>query len=718
MKTLNNFSIKIKLLILAMIPLSGFLVLGYISISHNYKTLMVYNSQEKSLVLFQNSNQLIHSLQAERGTSSRYIGGVISMDGLNEFRAITDSMLPAFYVSLDQSSLKSAQKQQISEILKDLVHLRAKVENSSLLIPDVMEEYTSIILGLLNMNEQTALLKTEGGIGRRLSILNVLIDASESAGRFRGYASGVISSAAPISKSLVFLLVKEEEKTAINLESPVLIMSIDAFETIDSLLKSEQMVVLKENLNSLILHSDDGEYGIDPNQFWEASSYVVDRISDIVQEQIQTVVTLNDSLIDKMKLDSILYLIIIIVIILLIIFFSIFLIRSITQPVLIVSRALYSIAQGEGDLRIRAHVDGRDEIAQLANNFNGFTETMSQMITGIKSEIASLEFLGNDLASNMEETASAENEISSILISMGTQVERQHDDVNDSKTSVDLFLQNLKKLHKLIEDQSNIVTESSTSIEKMIASIQGEQKSVGNISGIIDDLVIAAGNAKKTISEVTTEVSQIYDQSSLLKEANKLISSIAAQTNLLAMNAAIEAAHAGDYGRGFAVVADEIRKLAENVSAQSKEISINLKSIRDAMNTVVQSSIDAEESFVLIDDKVHDVSTLQSAILGSVNEQGAGGSQILQALRTLKEITADVNFMSQDMEHSGTSIQSNMTHLEEISDSVKTGMDEIVVGMTEINLSVHEVQDLSHSNKDGIASIVSKVNNFKIDEED
>ena len=142
------------------------------------------------------------------------------------------------------------------------------------------------------------------------------------------------------------------------------------------------------------------------------------------------------------------------------------------------------------------------------------------------------------------------------------------------------------------------------------------------------DLMVSASNTTfSQVKEVGEFIKEVDRQSELLLEANEVISSIADQTNLLAMNAAIEAAHAGDAGRGFAVVADEIRKLAETSSEQSKDIASNLTKIKSVIETVVENTERATVSFETMNKSINNVTELQDAVLGSITEQSAGTNE-------------------------------------------------------------------------------------------
>ena len=200
----------------------------------------------------------------------------------------------------------------------------------------------------------------------------------------------------------------------------------------------------------------------------------------------------------------------------------------------------------------------------------------------------------------------------------------------------------MEQFNDHVEEQSASVVTSSSATEEMIANIQSVNDTLSNNSQSVKELKEASEEGHTSLNEVVNDIQGIARESASLLEINAVMQNIASQTNLLSMNAAIEAAHAGDSGRGFAVVADEIRKLAESSSKQSKTIGGVLKSIKGSIDKITKSTDVVLSKFDAIEGGVNTVALQEDNILNAMEEQGRGSKQILKAVSNVKEVTHQV----------------------------------------------------------------------------
>jgi CheY-like chemotaxis protein len=287
-------------------------------------------------------------------------------------------------------------------------------------------------------------------------------------------------------------------------------------------------------------------------------------------------------------------------------------------------------------------------------------------------------------------------------------------------TEADSAVKNIRdsigSLNTLIEGQSENVNASSSAIEEMTANIHSVSKTLLENSRNVSELTEASENGKIGLQTVTQKIQEIAKDSEGLLEINAVMNSIAAQTNLLSMNAAIEAAHAGEAGKGFAVVADEIRKLAESSGEQSKTTAAMLKKIKSSIDSITVSSNDVLSRFEVIDTGVKTVSKHEQNIRNAMEEQEVGGRQILDSIGRLKEINASVKKGSEGMLESGNLLTRQTNDLIKISNAAVIGMNNIVDGaMREIKIAVGNVDEMSMANNRNFEELKVESEKFKID---
>jgi methyl-accepting chemotaxis protein len=248
----------------------------------------------------------------------------------------------------------------------------------------------------------------------------------------------------------------------------------------------------------------------------------------------------------------------------------------------------------------------------------------------------------------------------------------------------------------------------------MVANVISVTRNVERMGAEYLKLIDSAGNGRTMLDKTMGDVKRIAERSERLRDANALIASIAAQTNLLAMNAAIEAAHAGSAGLGFAVVADEIRKLAENAARQSKAIAIDVREISGAITDVVGSSDATASSFATVVGQIEQLHALEEEIKLAMTEQSAGSSQVLDSLNLINEITAEVRRGAEEMREGTDAVLGEMNRLLNASVEIESSMTEIAQGANEVSKASNAVADLAVKNRDGISAVAERMGRFKV----
>jgi methyl-accepting chemotaxis protein len=388
---------------------------------------------------------------------------------------------------------------------------------------------------------------------------------------------------------------------------------------------------------------------------------------------------------------------------------------GIVKPIIRVALTLKDISEGEGDLTKSIAVHGNDEIADLSAYFNKTLEKIKVLVVTIKQRTVALFDIGNELAGNMIETAAAVNEITANIQSIKARVINQSASVTETNATMEQITVNIDKLNGHVENQAASVAKSSSAIEEMIANINSVTQTLGMNFRSVQELLESSEVGRSGLQEVAADIQEIARESEGLLEINAVMENIASQTNLLSMNAAIEAAHAGEAGKGFAVVADEIRKLAENSGEQSKTISTVLKKIKDAIDKITRSTEGVLGKFEAIEGGVKTVSEQSENIRNAMEEQSTGSRQILDVISRLNEITRMVGGSSEEMLEGSREVITEGKNLEMVTEEITNGMNEMATGAEQINIAVNRVNEITGQNKDNIDVLVKEVSRFKVE---
>ena len=387
--------------------------------------------------------------------------------------------------------------------------------------------------------------------------------------------------------------------------------------------------------------------------------------------------------------------------------------HRIVKPITKVDSAVNEIASGNADLTQRINVDSNDEIGSLEKGFNKFIEKLQNIISQIQGSKTELTAVEDNLVSSISEASSSITEIISNIESVGGQVGSQVSAVSQTSAAVTEIAENINSLELMIQNQSEGVSNASSAVEEMIGNIKAVNQSVEIMSQSFSQLEVTSRNGIDQQRFVDEQISEVSKQSKSLQDANTAIADIASQTNLLAMNAAIEAAHAGEYGKGFAVVADEIRKLSETSSDQSKKISAELHKIVDTINHVVEASAKSTESFGEVSSLIAETDSLVKQINSAMEEQQVGSRQILDSLSVMNNSTSEVKTASHEMKEGNEMILKEIQNLQNTTLVIKQSMNEMSIGAKHMNDTSSTLSNISAQVSDAISKIGQQIDLFK-----
>ncbi|MBP5442370.1 MAG: hypothetical protein J6Y60_03935 [Treponema sp.] len=356
----------------------------------------------------------------------------------------------------------------------------------------------------------------------------------------------------------------------------------------------------------------------------------------------------------------------------------------------------------------------RDEFGLLINDLNRSHSATRGLLNKIKTNVNVSTSVATELSTNMTETSATVEQIVSNINLIRDKMEAQAAGVEEAGSATREILGNIEGLNTSIENQSAGLEESSAAVRQMVANIQSVTRVLEKNASAVGQLEKASNLGLERVDSAVKMSNKILADSSGLLEASAVIQNIASQTNLLAMNAAIEAAHAGSSGAGFAVVADEIRKLAEQSNTQGKRIAASLKSFNSVIQGLSGSNKLVQEQFDEIMKLTTVVRDQEEVVMNAMREQETGSAQVMEAMKSIDDSTAEVKSSSLEMLSGGKQIVAEMDQLGTSTALITSSISEMAAGTEQIINAIENVNRSSINNKENMDSLETSVSSFKL----
>lgn len=659
-------SIRQKLIVLLILPAMIIAWSAYDGVRRNATRLNEMSRVKRMMELTTSISSLIHETQKERGMTAGFLGskGKNFASELTNQRKVVDErreVLLKEYASFNTKGMSPGFLNSIDSALGDLERMgriRSRVSSQTIALGEALGYYTKFNGDMLDTIGKIALETNDTEVKQSILKFMLFLKGKERAGIERAVLANTFSKDMFGPGMFVkFAKLVDQQNTYFH-EFELIIKDgmVDAFA---ELKQHDSFRGVQSYRDIAFSKSKEGGFGQDPKKWFAMSTGRINALKDFEDELGASLIALADKFYKQSMAMTTMYCLFA-VLSLLIPVISMWLIRSILRPLRSMMTVLEQ-AKKDADLTARAEASRRDEIGHLARNFNAFVDRVQNLIIDVRRAT-------NDVAAASTEIVSSAEEIASNMSQTESQVQSMNSLVKDASSSVDQVVDQSRQASESAKASGQVAQQGGSTVEHTIVGMQEIHETVAQSAKSVEQL----GKRGEEIGVVITVINDIADQ-----------------TNLLALNAAIEAARAGEHGRGFAVVADEVRKLADRTTKATQEIS-------------------------------ESISTIQAETERAVTGMEAGTKQVQQGVEaasqageSLKQIVGSTNEVACLIE----GITNSADHQHQVSYQLNEGISEISAVATQAAAGTQQAAAAAQQLSTQCHSLYSMLNQFKTRED-
>jgi methyl-accepting chemotaxis protein len=657
-------TIKNKLKLITAVVVSFAFVIIALTIDEALEKRAVITQAKELNILSQKLSLLIHETQKERGASAGFLGSKGAKFGeiLKKQRVLTDGRyqeLRVYVKTLDLTNYQESLQKSIKAVMDGMgkiESIRSRVDHFAISVKDEVKYYSGVNRDILEVVSLTAKLADTPELVKALSAYTNFLKSKERAGIERAVLSATFSADkfAPGMFAKFITLMAEQNAY---MDAFISIAPEESVSMYKQIMNSPVVTEVNNMREIAVAKSNEGGFGVDGVVWFKTITKKINLLKKVDDNLAKENDKLLASIEAEYQRDTLITLL----------GYSIFAI-AVFIIILIIARGVnrsvesslnkIKCVSSELDLSCNVVVEGDDEISQISR-------ALHTMIVSFKESVYS----SQDVATATTRESKKLNEVVETLAKNSQTEENKITEVNELISEIGDKLD-------IVEESTIVVTEDLDNTFNVLDSFITKLESV----------VTSIENGSEQQQELVVKVASLTEQAKNIKDVLAIISDIADQTNLLALNAAIEAARAGEHGRGFAVVADEVRKLAERTQKSLSEISANV-------NLITQNVVEISEETDRTSRSMHSIAESAQELISSSNET--------------KENLVITKDKSTDVMHQSVFIATKTKTL------IST-MDEIVEVASQNSELRHTVEDAVESLTKDAQKLQSELSKFKI----
>lgn len=374
---------------------------------------------------------------------------------------------------------------------------------------------------------------------------------------------------------------------------------------------------------------------------------------------------------------------------------------------------IISELEKSGDLSKRINISLNDDIGMLTSSLNGLTDKLSDTINSLKTETMNVSDSARILNDSSSRSIDALDSMKMAVQSIESEEKKTNEIINLTYADIESLRDSAKQVEEQILNQSGAVERASASVEETVQNLVSISDTTKKADTITEQLRVASENGMNSINTAEEAISLIQQSSEEVVHTVAMIQNIASQTNLLAMNAAIEAAHAGESGKGFAVVADEVRSLAATTSKNVQTVTKSMAEMAERIQNGVNAMVEAKNSFSSINSGVAETADIVSRIAESVEEQRVGTAETLSATQEVVQSIASIKELAVSQRQHTDNVFENTKNIVSSSNAISESLVQTTAVSDNLNSILTDVNNCVANNTVSVDKMKSHIEGFR-----